>query len=342
VKRLSFTMVVSLAALCCMTQDPISAAEYDPLGVAEAFESSTEDVTIQDKIRDREIPIRVHLPEMKEAAPVVLFSHGLGGSRKGSSYLGKHWSARGYVAVFMQHLGSDESVWKGVPVHQRMGAMKEAPSQQNTLARFQDVPAVLDQLEKWNEDRSHPFAGRFDMDKVGMAGHSYGAKTTQALSGESFGRAGSRFTDERIKAALVLSPSIPRRGDPKDALAEVKIPWMLMTGRKDDSPIDKSVTPESRMAVYPALPIGNDKYELVLHDGQHSAFSDGRERRGRTARNPNHHRAILALSTAFWDSHLCDDVAACKWLHGAQVRRVLEVGDRWLLSSKVGPELPSQ
>ncbi len=341
-KIFSVAITISLAALGWASNGTILAEEYDPLRTVEATAPVTKDVTIQDKIRDREIPIRVHLPETKGAAPVVLFSHGLGGSRRGSSYLGKHWSARGYVAVFMQHLGSDESVWKGVPVHQRMGAMKEAPSLKNTLARFQDVPAVLDHLEKWNEDRSHPFAGRFDMDKVGMAGHSYGAKTTQALSGESFGRAGSRFTDERIKAALVLSPSIPRRGDPKDALAEVKIPWMMMTGTKDDSPIDESVTPESRMAVYLALPTSNDKYELVLHEGQHSAFSDGPQRRGREARNPNHHRAILALSTAFWDCHLRNDGEAREWLHGAKVRRVLAVGDRWHLSPRADHELPPQ
>jgi hypothetical protein len=30
----------------------------------------------------------------------------------------------------------------------------------------------------------------------------------------------------------------------------------------------------------------------------------------REQRNPNHHRAILALRTAFWDAYLCIDAAA--------------------------------
>ena len=56
----------------------------------------------------------------------MLFSHGLGGSREGSAFLGKHWAARGYVVVFLQHPGSDESVWKSKPFAERMPAMRQA------------------------------------------------------------------------------------------------------------------------------------------------------------------------------------------------------------------------
>ncbi|NLC82242.1 MAG: dienelactone hydrolase, partial [Lentisphaerae bacterium] len=44
---------------------------------------------------------------------------------------------------------------------------------------------------------------------------------------------------------------------------------------------------------------------------------------------PNHHRAILALSTAFWDTHLRGDDAARAWLTGDGPRSVLEKNDRW-------------
>jgi hypothetical protein len=33
-------------------------------------------------------------------------------------------------------------------------------------------------------------------------------------------------------------------------------------------------------------------------------------------RNPNHHRVILALSTAFWDAYLRNDASALAWLNG--------------------------
>ena len=100
-----------------------------------------------------------------------------------------------------------------------------------------------------------------------------------------------------------MSPSSPRRGDAKRSFGDVKIPWLLMTGTKDTSPIGGQ-TVETRLAVFPALPDG-DKYQLVLHEAEHSAFGGGREgqRIQLRNRNANHHRAILALSTAFWDTY---------------------------------------
>lgn len=88
-----------------------------------------------DEGRQRQIPLRVFLPRDRSPAPVVLFSHGLGGSREGSAYLGKHWGLRGYVAVFLQHPGSDSSVWRDVPRGQRRGAMEQAAGTQNFLLR---------------------------------------------------------------------------------------------------------------------------------------------------------------------------------------------------------------
>jgi predicted dienelactone hydrolase len=96
--------------LACFAVSPVFA--YDPLKVPEAALAAPLDFTVQDASRDRALPIRVYLPAASKAAPVVLFSHGLGGSRENNPYLGKHWSARGYAVVFVQHPGSDESVWK--------------------------------------------------------------------------------------------------------------------------------------------------------------------------------------------------------------------------------------
>lgn len=50
-----------------------------------------------------------------------MFSHGLGGSRSGSAFLGEHWAARSYVAVSLQHPGSDDSVWKSESREDHMG-----------------------------------------------------------------------------------------------------------------------------------------------------------------------------------------------------------------------------
>ena len=105
------------------------------------------------------------------------------------------------------------------------------------------------------------------------------------------------------------------------------IPWMLMTGTRDVAAIGQADL-ESRLAVYPALPPGG-KYELVLDRAEHSAFTDRALPGDREKRNPNHHRVILALSTAFWDAWLRQDVAARAWLDGDGPRSVLEKDDRW-------------
>jgi predicted dienelactone hydrolase len=268
------------------------------------------------------------LPAADTPAPVVLFSHGLGGTRENSAYLGKHWSARGFVAVFLQHPGSDDSVWRGKPLGRRMAAMREAAGLENFLLRVKDVPAVLDHLDRWNKEDGHALSGRLDLAHVGMSGHSFGAVTTQAVSGQSFPIVRTSYTDQRITAAIAFSPRGANRGiTAVDSFSGVKIPWMLMTGTKDEALIG-NVDVKSRLSVFPALAPGG-KYELVLENAEHSAFTDRPLPGDREKRNPNHHRAILALSTAFWDAYLREDAAAKSWLDGDGPQSLLEKGDRW-------------
>jgi hypothetical protein len=100
-----------------------------------------------------------------------------------------------------------------------------------------------------------------------------------------------------------------------------------MTGTHDTAAIGGQ-TVATRLAVFPALRPG-DKYELVLNGAEHSAFTDRPLPGDRKPRNPNHHRAILALSTAVWDAYLRGDAAAKAWLQGEGARSVLEAEDRW-------------
>jgi dienelactone hydrolase len=300
---------------------------YDPMVVPTRDTIKMLDLTVKDEGRRRDIPIRVYYCEMDHPAPVVLFSHGLGGSRENNPYLGNHWAARGYVVVFVQHIGSDVSVWQGKPVGERMKAMQKAANTQNLLLRVKDVPVVLDQLERWNKADGHILSGRLNMTKIGMSGHSFGAVTTQAVSGQRTPKAIAPFTDQRITAAIAMSPSSPKQGTAENAFGGVKISWMVMTGTKDFGLVGGG-DPESRMKVFPALPPG-DKYELVLDKAEHSAFSDRPLPGDTERRNPNHHRAILALSTAFWDAWLGENSAAKTWLNGDGPRSVLEPNDRW-------------
>ncbi|MCC7229877.1 MAG: hypothetical protein IT203_05750 [Fimbriimonadaceae bacterium] len=287
----------------------------------------TIDLRLHDTKRNRDVPILFYLPNGDKPAPVVFFSHGLGGARTGNEFLGVHLAKRGYVAVFLQHPGSDDSVWRGAPLRDRLASMKKAASAQNLSLRIADVSFVIDELANLNGDLGKGIAGRMDLKRIGMSGHSFGAVTSEAVSGESFPGVGQSLTDSRIKAAIMYSPSTPKSADPAKAFGNVKLPWLLMTGTKDQSPINDTDV-ANRLSVFPALPVG-DKFELVLENAEHSAFTDRALPGDREPRNPNHHRAILGISTAFWDAYLKQDKAAAKWLKGDGPKSILEPKDRW-------------
>lgn len=319
------------ATVLLIATNDLHGGGYDPLspswtvGNDSSFRAEVRDLSVHDATRNRDIPVRIYLPSTNGAAAVVLFSHGLGGSRTGSEFLGEHWAAHGYLAVFVQHPGSDDSVWKDAAPAERMAAMRKAASLENFLLRVRDIPAVLDQLDVWN--KSGPLAGRMDLTKIGMSGHSFGAVTTEAVSGETFPMSGTKFTDPRIRAAVIFSPSTPVSTSADRAFGAVKIPWLLMTGTKDTAPIGHADV-KSRLAVYPVLH-GAPKYQVVLNNAEHSAFTDRALPGDREARNPNHHRVILALSTAFWDAYLENNKDALAWLNGAGPRSVIEPADDW-------------
>ena len=137
----------------------------------------------QDKARDRDVPVKLYFPKTGAGPfPVIIFSHGLGGSRDGYEYLGRHWASYGYVSVHLQHLGSDTAVWKGQA--RPMEAMRQSiKDPRNSVNRPLDVRFGIDQMEKMNRDKG-PLQGRLDLERIGMAGHSFGAWTTLAVIGE--------------------------------------------------------------------------------------------------------------------------------------------------------------
>lgn len=281
-----------------------------------------------DKVRSRVVPVKVYWQKtLHEKVPVILFSHGLGGSRENSAYLGKHWAEAGYVAVFMQHVGSDESVWKDAPRQERMRAMQQAASMKAFLNRTGDVKFVLDQLELWNGDGSHPLQGCLDLARIGMSGHSFGAVTSQAMMGQKSGGK-EVFLDPRLDAFILMSPSPPGNGSAKSAFGHVTVPVLCMTGTKDGNIIKTraQVTPDTRKKVYESFTQG-EKYQVVFQDGKHLMFSD-RVLRGQQ-RDPRYHAAIIKLSTSFWDAYLKGKAEAKAWLQSDQTNEVLNEEDVW-------------
>jgi len=321
--------------VCCsgwVMAKPSVPSSYDPMKIPDSvIESIT--LEVKDSVRNRILPLRVYLPKGDKPAPVVLFSHGLGGSCDNNPYLGNHWAARGYVVVFIQHPGSDEKVWMEAAALRRMAAMKQAASFDNFLLRAEDVPAVLDHLAKFNLAEKHELKGRMDLEHIGMSGHSFGANTTQCVSGQAFAGARVSFLEPRIDASLMMSPSAPAIGNPSDAFATIRIPCLLMTGTRDDSPIGNS-TPADRLKVFPHLTRA-PAWQVVFDGATHMDFGQ-RSLGGKVKSGTRYHRAILALSTAFWDSKLKGDASAEAWLMGDGAKSVLDSKDVWQMNQKAG------
>jgi predicted dienelactone hydrolase len=303
---------------------------YDPLRVSGA-EIASLTFEAKDSSRDRTLPLRVYLPYSAKPAPVILFSHGLGGSRDNNPYLGNHWAKRGYLVVFVQHPGSDESVWKSQPALQRMAAMKNAASLDNMIARGKDIPFVIDTLTTWNRNMKHPLHQRMNIDAIGMSGHSFGAITTQSVAGQVYPGSRLSFTEPRIDAAVMMSPGPPAIGDPAKAFGSIRIPCLLMTGTEDDSPIGKQ-TPEDRLKVFPHLQKA-PAWQVVFDGADHMDFGQ-RSLRGDEIKNTRYHKAILELTTAFWDATLQQNTPATSWLKGKGASSVLAPKDVWQSNGK--------
>jgi predicted dienelactone hydrolase len=269
------------------------------------------------------VPVKIYSPAQEGGPfPVIIFSHGLGGSREGYAYLGRHWGSHGYVSVHLQHLGSDKSVWENS--WNRLLALRQAARQPvNALNRPRDVSFALDQLELLNQGEG-AFKGRLDLGRVGVAGHSFGAHTTLAAAGLVLGRPEVReisLADPRVKAAIPMSAPVPRKTDLSRAYASIAIPCLHMTGTKDDSPIGETRAKERRLP-YDHMH-GADQYLVTFQDGDHMIFSDHRRPWGRARDDSHFHELIILASTAFWEAYLKGEAPARRWLAGGGLGQAL-------------------
>ncbi len=258
---------------------------------------ATLDFEWHDAARSRAVPVRLYLPVQADPAhpvPLVVFSHGIGGSRAGYRYLGEHWAAQGYASLHLQHVGSDRTIWLGNPfslVDRLQGAARDGEA----IARVLDLHFALDTL------LAGPLAPRIDATRIVAAGHSYGANTTLLAAGAQVEREGRvlDFRDPRIRAAIVLSaPPFYGERDPAKILAPITIPTLHVTATEDVIRIPGYYSEaRDRETVFEATG-SRAKALAVFEGGSHSIFTDRRGTGGATL-NPQVKEATRALSVAF-------------------------------------------
>jgi len=295
-----------------------NAAEADR-ATKETVAVGTMDVAWRDTKRNRDVPAKIYFSnETTNPCPVIVFSHGLGGTRENYSYLGRHWASHGYVSVHLQHHGSDDSAWRGSA--RPMQTMREATlNPQNAIDRPLDVSFALDTLAKVNAQEG-PLRNKLDLNRVGVAGHSFGAFTTLAIAGQRFGPRERSLADERVKAAVAMSAPVPRRTSERN-YAPIKIPILHLTGTADESPLNETTAKDRRV---PFDSINRaPQFLITFTGGDHMVFSGASRGVRDRARDDEMHRVILESTTAFWDAFLRQDTNALAWLRDAGLRATL-------------------
>ena len=308
-------LLVALTAAVCGAEAPGSVAPAPALyrPVPGPHEVDFVRLEWRDARRAREVPAKVYFPKTAAGPfPVIVFSHGAGGSREGYEYLGRHWASHGYVSVHLQHVGSDDATWRGRP-DPLEGIRESTRDPRNAVNRPQDVSFAIDRLEELNREDG-PFGGRLDLERVGVAGHSFGAFTTLAVAGQVFpvGRRDFTYRDPRVDAAIPMSAPVPRGEETHaKAFGSIRIPCLHMTGTRDRSLIHET-TPEERRIPYDNIH-GADQYLVTFVDGDHMIFS-GRGRMPGGEKDALFQDLIKVGTTAFWDAYLRHDEGAKQWL----------------------------
>lgn len=279
--------------------------------------------------RKRRIPFRIYSPErITQPAPVVLFSPGLGGSRDAAPYLGLALAKAGYVAIFLQHPGSDSALLQGAAdgqeVRKRLRAVTSDPA--SAAARYGDIPFVVDQVERMASEGR--FAGKIDPTRIGIAGHSYGARTVLTAAGQRAGAWGNRYQEPRIRAGMPISPIAQSMAmqNPAMAYGAVNIPLFHVTGTRDGMPLDESGDFDPRQRTMPFRLIPNkDQYLLVLDGADHNVFA-ARKSESRTPESDRILSAVTRGAVLFFDAYLKDDPQALQLLREGY-RTILAPGD---------------
>jgi predicted dienelactone hydrolase len=316
------------------------------------FEVGTvEHLVLADTRRSKSLELRVQYPVLAETVseigqakgtelggfPLIIFSHGAGGSEDGALPLTRHWVTHGYVTIQPTHEDSVILRRRRGEAYSLLDAVKIAWSDsQAWLNRTHDISFVLDSLVEI-EKRVKAIRGRIDHKHIGMSGHSFGAMTTMYLAGAKItlpGEAKPRVVgDEHILAFLALSPQGPgRMGFTEDSWSDIRRPVMLMTGSKDSGG-RPTFTPQWRLIPFEKFPPG-DKYVLWIKGANHMTFGCDAQRAAAglqrlfnraTAEQIEQQERFIEFvkigSTAYWDAYIKGDPNAKSYLCSKALER---------------------
>ena len=122
--------------------------------------------------------------------PLLIFSHGAGGTRQQSAKLMEHLSSWGFVVASPDHAGNsmNDDVGASIPF-----SLEDRPK---------DISFVIDNM--LSPEYVDKFFLQYAVENgVGVVGHSYGGLTSLLVAPDA-----QEWSDDRVKAILPLSPAV--------------------------------------------------------------------------------------------------------------------------------------
>lgn len=307
---------------------------YSAESVEIAYETAQAIITITDAARERDIELRITAPIVDgiehsgadpeqsntPSFPIIVFSHGLGGSHNAFPRAADLWASAGYVVIMPTH--ADSGLRSILSMSRGDGPLFDP---EMWKSRVLDQKAVLDQLDGIRESTPILHALTLNTDRIASAGHSFGSQTASIMAGAILTAPdGSSIDmrDERVDIAIPISVQLPGQvGYTDDSYANMSIPLLKITGTKDQ--VRNGASGYARARVFDYYPEG-DKHLLFIDEAAHSSFQD-RSSMNRATRSITKtgndpavdkacalHTRLVAL--AFLDAYLKDDPFAKAWL----------------------------
>ena len=259
----------------------------------------------------RKIGIRIRLPVVKEKTGLILYSPGLGSGLNNGAPWCEAWRKAGFVVVTLSHPVTNDEIWDTTKKSLKAN-LRDALAFPQYGLRVNDCKYVIDVC------LADPDLKNFiDRERIGIAGHSYGALTVQSIAGQSNG---ANLADPRIRAAIAFSPTAMSAAA-ASSMKTVKIPFFCITGDHDEHVTFKNETESMRLgvelakrkSVYKGLPPGK-REQLVLAHADHMSFAGedllsqplkfSRDIKATPDQENKTWQKISQITTLYWQVHL--------------------------------------
>ena len=234
---------------------------------------------LYDATRDRNIPTTVYYPTSDKCFPLVIVSHGGGGDRNSLISHVTLLVSNGYVVAVPEHVKSNKSFVINLMKEFNLSFLDAlkiiAADKSEWENRPRDISFLIDMAAVWNNSDVE-LAGKIDLSKIGVMGHSYGAYTTSAIMGALVNMPVglTDFSDTRVDAGLSISPQGPG-GNPNinyvndwftsESWSNISRP---LSHHSEDDWLNKW-----RKTPFESMPLG-DKYFIRFKNSRHIDFAD--------------------------------------------------------------------